>query len=86
MEKSKDESERGRYWCDEKGLILGTRGKGNVPRWGNVLAQKRDKKWCRKEGDERNGRQLIQLAKDKVYGDITTATRKGISVSCSMAT
>ena len=29
---------KGRYLCDEKGMILGTRGKGNVPRWGNVLA------------------------------------------------
>ena len=30
--------EIGRYWCDEKGMILGTGGEGNVPRWGNVLA------------------------------------------------
>ena len=42
--------EIGRYWCDEKGMILGTGGEGNVPRWGNVLAQKRDKKRCREEG------------------------------------
>ena len=42
---------------DKKGLILGTRGKGNVPKNGT-------KKWCREGWDERDGGQLIQLAKD----------------------
>ena len=43
-----------------------------LPHLGKQLAQKRDKKDCREEGDERDGGQLILLAKDKVCGDMVT--------------